>query len=248
MQDEDDDQYLDNQDDDVEADDQDDPTGNEPIDQPERRGDPTVALRQEREKRRAMEARVEALEKENARAFAMMEAQRRPEPPRDLAAERQQLAERLIDAPDEVLRERDAYLRQQMQTDLDPLMVDSAKQWIQSNPEWAAAYQHSEVKSLIDPVIDHFVVNTGRVDRAALKDLFDQPIVKAFGNRPKTDNGGAKQRLASTVTGGRSGMKDTQESILENASKAHDALFKTDPRRANRLYLEAVEKAKNLQR
>lgn len=197
-------------------------------------GDLNIALKQEREEKKALKEQLAQRDKELERRDALLSnlgQRREPEPKIDRDALRSALSDSLLERPDEVFAQRDQHLMAQMQRMNAPMYVKAAKSDVADDPEYGDLYKSRPAfKKTVDAYIQNTVATNGSVDQASLTETLAFLAEIANEGQGKTPgNKAAKDKLTSIVDKGResTGRKSVNQ-ILEEKSKLAGSKNKAD--------------------
>jgi hypothetical protein len=201
----DDKQFFDNTDDDFEQ--NEDIEGSEPLpanesdddgeEEPKRKGNPAIALRQERDNNRQLKQQFEQQQQELASLKAMYEQlnqrgyapQQQPDP-RLIDQQRQQFADQLLERPDEVFNNFAQQIQRQTYASQAPLMVDRVfSEAVKGDDELSSALNVPVVREVLAPYVQEELSRHGNMGEAVkmLKPLIQQTLAigKAFSQQAK---------------------------------------------------------------
>jgi hypothetical protein len=203
----DDKQFFDNTDNDFEQDE--DLESSEPLpanesdddgeEEPKRKGNPAIALRQERESNRQLKQQFEQQQQKLASLEAMFEQlnqrgyapqqQQQPDP-RLLDQQRQQFADQLLERPDEVFNNFAQQIQRQTYASQAPLMVDRVfSEAVKGDEELTSALNVPVVREILAPYVQDELSRHGNMGEAVkmLKPLIQQTLAigKAFSQQAK---------------------------------------------------------------
>lgn len=210
------------------------------------KGNLSVALKQERERRKQAELDREQLRRDlEMRDYLLSKAGSKQDI--DPEEARRELQTRMWDRPDEVLMQNNQILLQRIAQQNAPLVKAQAEGYLLNHPEYRDIYSHPDVKPGIDAYINESVQTTGSLDFNKLNDAMNYfvSLKKAFGGAsqaPQPSTKG-KEKLSSTVSKGNAGNTTSlsDEEIWRKALKLpHQkyAEWENDPK--NKALLQRV--------
>lgn len=202
----DDDLYLDNLDEQDEQDDE----GEGDEEPPQRKGNLSVALQEERKQRRELQEQLKARDSELQRLNGFLE-RTTPQPKQEFDREEanRRLQEELIERPFDVLESmlsgRDREWESKITKAMAPALVTHTDAYLSSHPEYKDLYASPVVKQVIKSYAEDAVKSGNIKDISALE--------QALGNIMLT-----VENLHKDFTGGTSGKPDTRKEKLSSVA------------------------------